>query len=192
VFKDTVLISGVMCAIVIWGSDDILHNFDWILYKCLRELHWFGGLPVLMLTIGCRGICATLNNEVLGLLFFSSKITLQNIADTFSVTPLSVKSRASVVWNHAIATTQWVLHRAPNVVLGCGLMIPDIARISIDVAALETFRNGHRIADRTPGGVHNPNALLGATERVLIEEITSAFVQGAVHSNNITPGEEVA
>ena len=46
--KDTVLI---ICAIVIWGFDAILHNFDWILYKCLRALHWFGDLPGLTLTI---------------------------------------------------------------------------------------------------------------------------------------------
>lgn len=69
--------------------------------------------------------------------------------------------------------------------LGCGLTIPDIARISIDMAALKTFRNSFRITDCTTGSVHNPNAPLRATERVLIEEVTSAFVQGAVHSNNI-------
>ena len=70
-------------------------------------------------------------------------------------------------------------------------MIPDIARISVDMAALETFCNSFRIADRTTGGVHDPNALLRATERVLIEEVTGAVVQGAVHSNNIALREIV-
>ena len=46
-----------------------------------------------LLTCLC-GVCATLNDEVLGVLFFSSEITLQNIADTFSVALLSVKGRA--------------------------------------------------------------------------------------------------
>jgi len=70
-------------------------------------------------------------------------------------------------------------------VLGCGLKIPDIARIPTDMTTLDTFCNSFRVANRPTGGVDNPNALLRATERVLVEEITRAFVQGAVHSNDI-------
>ena len=76
-------------------------------------------------------------------------------------------------------------------VLGRWLVIPDIARISIDMAALESFRNGLRIANCTTGGIDNPNALLRATERVLVEEITGTFMQGAVHSNNVALHEIV-
>lgn len=68
---------------------------------------------------------------------------------------------------------------------GCGLVIPDVARISIDMAALESFRNSLRVANRTTGGIDNPNALFRTTERVLVEEITSTLMQGAVHSNDI-------
>ena len=64
-------------------------------------------------------------------------------------------------------------------------MIPDVARISIDMAALETFCNSLRVANRTTGGIDNPNALFGATERVLVEEVTGTLMQGAVHSNDI-------
>lgn len=68
---------------------------------------------------------------------------------------------------------------------GCGLVVPDVARISIDMATLESFRNSFRVANRTTGGIDNPNALFGATERVLVEEVTGTLMQGAVHSNDI-------
>lgn len=67
----------------------------------------------------------------------------------------------------------------------CGLVIPDVARISIDMTALESFRNSFRVANRTTGGVDNPNALFRATKCVFVEEITSTLMQGAVHSNDI-------
>jgi hypothetical protein len=68
---------------------------------------------------------------------------------------------------------------------GCGLVIPDVACISINMAALESFRDSSRVANRTTGGVDNPNALFRAIKRVLVEEITSTLMQGAVHSNDI-------
>jgi len=68
---------------------------------------------------------------------------------------------------------------------GCGLVIPDVARISINMAALESFRNSFRVANRATGGVDNPNALFRAAKCVLVEKIASTLMQGAVHSNNI-------
>lgn len=66
------------------------------------------------------------DNDVLRLLRLILEIILEDALCARSVSGLRVESSARIVGNHAIATSKRVLHRAPNMVLGGWLHIPDI------------------------------------------------------------------
>ena len=63
------------------------------------------------------------------------------------------------MWHHAVAAADGVLHRAPDVVLGRGLHVPDITSVSAELAALERLSDGVLVADGTTSSVDEPRTL---------------------------------
>lgn len=73
---------------------------------------------------------ANTNNDVLRLLGFAAQVVLNDALGAACVTSLSIESGTRVMWHHAVTTTKYVLSRAPDVVFGCGLDVPNITGVT--------------------------------------------------------------
>lgn len=87
---------------------------------------------------------------------------------------------------HSITTTKRVEHRAPRVILWCRLDIPHITSISVQLTTLHGGGDVFRITDRSSGSIDQPSTFLEVLERVLVDQVLSAFVEGRIDSHNVT------
>lgn len=106
--------------------------------------------------------------------------------------------------DHAVTAVQGVLHGAPHVLFGCGLDVPHVTSITVELAALDSSGDGVGVADGTTSSVYEPctlksvsqlageglqrvvTDLLEVLEELLVDEAFCTLVQRAVHSDNIT------
>lgn len=70
------------------------------------------------------------NDDVLRLLRLTGQVVIQNRLGASSIACLGIECCAGVVGDHAVSTTQRVLHRAPRVIPGRRLDIPDITGVA--------------------------------------------------------------
>ena len=106
-----------------------------------------------------RLVATHTDDNVLWFLRGARKVVVDDALRSLSIARLRVESSARVVRDHAVTTTNGVLHVPPWVILGGRLDIPDITRVSRQLPALERLCDGIPVADRSTGGVHEPSAL---------------------------------
>lgn len=87
--------------------------------------------------------------------------------------------------DHAVAVAVWTLHRAPRVILGRRLNIPNITSVSSNVTRLERSRDVFGDAQSATSGVHNPGALLQVANRLLVDDTLGGGMKGAVDGQNV-------
>lgn len=143
-------------------------------------------------TLTSLGLVTLLShNDVSRLLVLSSKIVVDDALGASSVSRLGVQGCARVMGHHAVAGAEGVLHRAPDVVFGCGLHVPYVTGVAVDMAGLESGSNGILVDDGTTGGVNDPCTLLEGLEEFLVDEALCTFVEGAVHGDDVALGYEL-
>ena len=65
-------------------------------------------------------------------------------------------------------------------VLGRWLNVPNVARIAVQLARLESLSDVFSLADRAAGRIHEPCALLEVLEQVFVDKAAGAFVKRRV------------
>ena len=70
-------------------------------------------------------------------------------------------------------------------ILRCGLHVPDIARIAVELSGLERRGDVLRVADRATRGVDEPRTLLEVLQQVRVDQMARALVQGRVDRYDI-------
>ena len=137
------------------------------------------------MAIGLGLVLADANDDVLGVLSLVGEVVFEDALGTVGVTGLGVEGGSGVVGNHTVSTSEGVLHGAPDVVLGCGLDVPDVTRVSRELTAGQSGGNGVLVANSATGGVDEPGTLLEVLEELGVDEAACTLVQGAVHGNNV-------
>lgn len=66
------------------------------------------------------------------------EVILEDLLRAVRVALLGIESGTGVVGNHAVSTTKRVLHIAPWVVLGRGLLVPDVTSVATELSALDS------------------------------------------------------
>ena len=94
--------------------------------------------------------------------------------------------------HHAIAASKRVLRRAPYVVLGGGLHVPHVARVSGQLSASERLRDGVLVAYRAARRVHEPRAALEVLEELGVHEAPRALVQRTVDRDDVALRDQLA
>lgn len=61
--------------------------------------------------------------------------------------------------NHAVSTTEGVLHRPPDVVFWCRLLVPDVTGVAVEVTRGESVSDVLGVTDGATSGVDKPGAL---------------------------------
>ncbi len=122
------------------------------------------------------GICPAVNDDVGGILQLVVEVVGEDAPDAVRIPRLRVQGRARVVGHHAVAASERVLRRAPDVVLRRWLHVPHIARVPGQLPALERLRDRVLVADRAAGGVHEPGAPLEVLEQLGVHEAARALV----------------
>jgi hypothetical protein len=77
------------------------------------------------------------------------------------------------------------------VVARCRLDIPHVARVAVELTALDGRRDGVRVADGATRGVDEPGTLLEVLEQVGVDEPTGALVQRAVDGDDVALRDEL-
>ena len=136
-------------------------------------------------------ILADADDDILGLLGSTSEVVLQDLLGAVGISGLGIQSRSRVMGNHAVSTTEGVLHRAPWVVLGSGLHIPHITSVAAELSAGKGSSNSVLVADGTTSGVDEPCTLLEVLEQLGVDQSTGTLVKRAVDSDNIALRDEL-
>jgi hypothetical protein len=143
-----------------------------------------------------------LANDIGRLLRFAGKVVFEDALSTGGIPGLSIEGRPRVMRDHAIAAAQRVFDRAPYVVLGRGLDVPDIAwgisfsqaqaqssltrtRVTRQLAASESPGDGILVANGTTSRVYEPSTLLEVFQEFVVYEAPGAFVKRAVDGHDI-------
>jgi len=137
------------------------------------------------LTVSLRLVLAQSHNNVPGLLGLASEIVLEDTLRAGSVASLSVEGRPGVMRNHAVTTTERVLHGAPDVVFRRGLDVPDIAGVTREVAAFQCPSNSIFVANRAASRVNEPGTLLEVLQEFVVHETPGSLVKRAVDGDDI-------
>lgn len=82
------------------------------------------------------------------------EVILEDLLRAIRVALLGIKSGTRVVGNHAVSTTERVLHVAPWVVLGRRLLVPDVTSIATELSALDGGSNILSVANGSTSRVH--------------------------------------
>lgn len=122
----------------------------------MSSVSWSGIIRILT-SVGAP--FANTDNDVTGLLLFALEVVVQDDLGTLSISGLRVQSGPRVVGNHAVSATEGVLHRAPNVVSRCGLLVPDVSGVATKLAGLERSGDSVLVADGATSGVDEPSPL---------------------------------
>jgi len=139
---------------------------------------------------GFRLVLAESNDEVGRVLGCSVQVVVDYLFDTVGISDLGVEGCSGVVRNHPVATARGVLHGPPGVIAGSRLDIPDIPRVSAELAALYGLGDCVFVADRTTSGVHQPCTLLEVVEELGVDQPTSSLVKWSVDCDNVALGDE--
>ena len=94
------------------------------------------------------------NDDVGRVLGLVVEEVVEDLLGAGGVADLGVEGRARVVGGHAVAAAKGVGHRAPWVILGCGLDVPDVAGVAVDVAGLD---GGGDVLSDTDGSTSGVN-----------------------------------
>jgi len=95
------------------------------------------------------------------------------------------------VRNHGVTATPVVLGGSQRVVLGGGLVVPDITTVTGEVTRLESSSDVLLDNDGTTGGVDEVGTLLHLGDEVLVEHTLGLLVERAVDGDNVTLGEHL-
>lgn len=125
------------------------------------------------------------DDDVLRILSRVVEIVLKNALGTIRIPRLGIQSGTRIMRHHTITTTQWVLDGTPDMVLGCGLDVPNISRVTRDLARLECGRDVVLVADGTTCGVDEPCTFFEVLEEVSVDKAASALVQWAVDGHDV-------
>ena len=93
--------------------------------------------------------------------------------------------------HHSVSTTKGVLSRAPDVVLGRGLDVPDVTGVTRELAARERGGDVVLVADSSARGVDEPRALLEVLQKLSVDETACPLMQRAVDGDNVALGHKV-
>ena len=138
-------------------------------------------------TCAKNGIRLTLANDNVGwVLRPAVEEVLQDLLRSLGIALLSVERGTRVVRYHAVTTTKGVLHGAPWVVFRCGLHVPDVTSVTVDLARLHSRGNGILVGDGATGGVDDPCTLFEVLEQVGVDEAACTLMQRAVDGDDIT------
>ena len=110
---------------------------------------------------------------------------------TVGVTDLSIQRSTGHVRNHGVTATPVVLGSSQRVVLGGGLVVPDITTVTGEVTRLESSSNVLLDNDGTTGGVDEVRTLLHLGDEVLVEHTLGLLVKRAVDGDNVTLGKHL-
>ena len=102
---------------------------------------------------------AITDDDISRILCLSLEVVLKDLLGASGITSLSVEGSSRIVRNHAVSSTEGVLHRPPRVVFGSGLDVPDVTCIAAKLTGFESFGNCVAITDSTAGGVDEPSTL---------------------------------
>jgi hypothetical protein len=133
-------------------------------------------------------VLAKAHNDVLWLLRLSGKVILEDRPGTSRVASLRIERSARVVRNHSISSTERVLHGAPGVIPRCGLHVPHITRVSVQLSALDGRSDRILVANGTTSSVNEPSALLEVLEQFSVNESAGSLVQRAVDCDDVALG----
>ena len=131
------------------------------------------------------------DDDILGLLVLAREVVLEDGPRARRVPRLRVEGRARVVGHHAVAAAERVLHRAPRVVFGRGLHVPDVAGVPVQLPGLDGCGDVLGVADRAARSVDEPRARLEVCEEVSVDQVARALVQGRVYGYDVAGGDEI-
>ena len=132
------------------------------------------------------GLVSSLANDDVGrVLRFTGEVVLEDRLRTVGVASLGIECRATVVRYHTVTTANRVLHRAPDVVLGCGLHVPDVTRVTRELTRLEGRGDGVLVTDGTTRGVDEPCTLLEVLKEISVDEAASTLMERAVDGDDV-------
>lgn len=109
---------------------------------------------------GLSLVLAEPNDDIRGILLLPGEVVFKDLLGASSISSLGIKSGTRIVRNHSIPTSERILHGPPWVVFGCGLDIPDIARVTCEVPTLQGSGNSIGIANGTTSSVDEPECVM--------------------------------
>ena len=110
---------------------------------------------------------------------------------TVGISDLSVQRGTGHVRNHGVTATPVVLGGSQRVVLGGGLVVPDITTVTGEVTRLESSSDVLLDNDGTTGSVDEVRTLLHLGDEVLVAETLGLLVERAVDGDDITLSEHL-
>jgi hypothetical protein len=119
------------------------------------------------------------------------EVRVDDSLGTVGVSDLSIQRSTGHVRNHGVTTTPVVLGVSQRVLLGSGLVVPDITTVTGEVARLESSGDVLLDNDGTTGGVDEVRALLHLRDEVLVEHTLGLLVERAVDGDNVTLSEHL-
>jgi len=131
------------------------------------------------------------DNDVSGILGLARQVVLEDLLCAVRVAGLGVERGTRVVRHHSVSTAERVLDRTPDVVLGRGLHVPDVAGVAGELAARKRGGDVVLVADGTAGGVDEPRALLKVLQELGVDEAARPLVQRAVDGDDVALRHEV-
>ena len=87
------------------------------------------------------------------------EVPLEDVLRARGIARLRIERRARIVWGHAVAAPERVLHGAPGVVARRGLHVPHVARVPVELTGLERGRDVRGVANGAARGVDEECAL---------------------------------
>ena len=137
-----------------------------------------------------RLVLANPDDDICSVLGSTVQVVIHNLLDTIGVSDLGVESGARVVGYHPVTTAQGVLHGPPWVISGSRLDVPDVPRVSVELAALHSRGDCGFIANRATGGVHQPCTILEMLKQAGVDQPTGTLVKWTVNRNDVALGDE--
>lgn len=133
-----------------------------------------------------------MNDEILRLVVVAAReVRVDDGLGTVGISDLSVQRGTGHVRNHGVTATPVVLGGSQRVVLGSGLVIPDITTVTGEVTRLESGSNVLLDNDGTTGSVDEVRTLLHLGDEVLVEETLGLLVERTVDGDDITLSEHL-
>lgn len=119
------------------------------------------------------------------------QVRVDDSLGTVGVSDLSIQRGTRHVRNHGITTAPVVLGVSQRVLLGSGLVVPDITTVTGEVTRLEGSGDVLFDNDGATGGVDEVRTLLHLRDEVLVEHTLGLLVERAVDGDNITLSEHL-
>jgi hypothetical protein len=147
---------------------------------------------LLTLTVGLCGVVTLVDDEVCGLVVVAAgEVRVDDGLGTVGISDLGIQRSTGHVRNHGVTATPVVLGGSQRVVVGGGLVVPDITTVTGEVTRLEGGGDVLLHNDSTTGGVDEVRALLHLGDEVLVEHTLGLLVERAVDGDNVTLGKQL-